>query len=130
MGTKQEMSFDSAMEKVKQPNEGAKVDESTSTPQQQLEDPLSLRNLSKFMIPPLGVSSYNQTQLESKGWVITPMDSTYRYVTIISFIYFGGPCEKLLVHEKLASVLLLLHMHAHFHVVLVRSTKEVLALRY
>ncbi|KAG8497915.1 hypothetical protein CXB51_006841 [Gossypium anomalum] len=80
METKQEMSFDSTMEKVKQPNEGkgAKVDEGTSTPQSELEDPLSLRNLSKFIIPPLGVSSYNQNQIDSKGWVITPMDSTYR----------------------------------------------------
>ncbi|KAB2091674.1 hypothetical protein ES319_A03G208200v1 [Gossypium barbadense] len=80
METKQEMSFDSTMEKVKQPNEGkgAKVDEGTSTPQSELEDPLSLRNLSKFIIPSLGVSSYNQNQTDSKGWVITPMDSTYR----------------------------------------------------
>lgn len=80
METKQEMSFDSTMEKVKQPNEGkgAKVDEGTSTPQSELEDPLSLRNLSKFIIPPLGVSSYNQNQTDSKGWVTTPMDSTYR----------------------------------------------------
>ncbi|XP_012480302.1 potassium channel AKT2/3 [Gossypium raimondii] len=80
METKQEMSFDSTMEKVKQPNEGkgAKVDEGTSTPQSELEDPLSLRNLSKFIIPPLGVSSYSQNQIDSKGWVITPMDSTYR----------------------------------------------------
>ncbi|KAB2042861.1 hypothetical protein ES319_D02G246900v1 [Gossypium barbadense] len=80
METKQEMSFDSTMEKVKEPNEGkgAKVDEGTSTPQSELEDPLSLRNLSKFIIPPLGVSSYSQNQIVSKGWVITPMDSTYR----------------------------------------------------
>ncbi|TYI95093.1 hypothetical protein E1A91_D02G253300v1 [Gossypium mustelinum] len=80
METKQEMSFDSTMEKVKEPNEGkgAKVDEGTSTPQSELEDPLSLRNLSKFIIPPLGVSSYSQNQIDSKGWVITPMDSTYR----------------------------------------------------
>lgn len=74
------MSFDSTMEKVKEPNEGkgAKVDEGTSTPQSELEDPLSLRNLSKFIIPPLGASSYSQNQIDSKGWVITPMDSTYR----------------------------------------------------
>ncbi|KAG4160120.1 hypothetical protein ERO13_D02G214300v2 [Gossypium hirsutum] len=80
METKQEMSFDSTMEKVKEPNEGkgAKVDEGTSTPQSELEDPLSLRNLSKFIIPPLGASSYSQNQIDSKGWVITPMDSTYR----------------------------------------------------
>ncbi|TYG81029.1 hypothetical protein ES288_D02G264600v1 [Gossypium darwinii] len=80
METKQEMSFDSTMEKVKEPNEGkgAKVDEGTSTPQSELEDPLSLRNLSKFIIPPLGVSSYSQNQIVSKGWVINPMDSTYR----------------------------------------------------
>lgn len=39
---------------------------------------LSLRNLSKIILPPLGVSSYNQNQIKSKGWIISPMDSRYR----------------------------------------------------
>ncbi|KAM5574453.1 potassium channel AKT2/3 [Rosa sericea] len=40
---------------------------------------LNLRNLSKLILPPLGVSSYNQpTQMHSKGWIILPMDSRYR----------------------------------------------------
>ncbi|GMY05161.1 potassium channel AKT2/3 isoform X1 [Fagus crenata] len=40
--------------------------------------PLSLRNLSKLILPPLGASSFNQSQIESKGWIISPMDSRYR----------------------------------------------------
>ncbi|KAG6651907.1 potassium channel AKT2/3-like [Carya illinoinensis] len=41
---------------------------------------LSLRHLSKLIIPPLGVSGdhYTQNQIESKGWIISPMDSRYR----------------------------------------------------
>lgn len=43
-----------------------------------LPSPLSLRNLSKLILPPLGASSFNQSQIESKGWIISPMDSRYR----------------------------------------------------
>ncbi|XP_050375569.1 potassium channel AKT2/3 [Argentina anserina] len=43
----------------------------------QMKD-LNLSNLSKLILPPLGASSYNQTPMQSKGWVITPMDSRYR----------------------------------------------------
>lgn len=39
---------------------------------------LSLRNLSKLILPPLGASSYNQSQMHSNRWIISPMDSTYR----------------------------------------------------
>lgn len=44
---------------------------------------LSLRNLSKVILPPLGASTYNQTQMHSSPWIISPMDSTYRYLAII-----------------------------------------------
>ncbi|XP_057494473.1 potassium channel AKT2/3-like isoform X2 [Actinidia eriantha] len=37
-----------------------------------------LRYLSKVILPPLGVSTCNQNQTESKGRIITPMDSRYR----------------------------------------------------
>lgn len=40
----------------------------------------SLQNLSNFIIPPLGVSTYNQNQTQSKGWIISPLDSRYRCV--------------------------------------------------
>ncbi|CAN6913772.1 unnamed protein product [Brassica oleracea] len=40
---------------------------------------LSLNNLSKLILPPLGVASYNQNQIISSGWVISPMDSRYRW---------------------------------------------------
>ncbi|XP_073000464.1 potassium channel AKT2 [Typha latifolia] len=44
-------------------------DESTS---------LNLRKLSKMVLPPLGISGYNQTQMETHGKIISPMDSRYR----------------------------------------------------
>lgn len=39
---------------------------------------LSFRSLSKLIIPPLGSSGSNQTQNDSKGRIISPMDSRYR----------------------------------------------------
>ncbi|KAJ9169203.1 hypothetical protein P3X46_017415 [Hevea brasiliensis] len=39
---------------------------------------ISLSSLSKIILPPLGVSSYNQIPTETKGWIISPMDSKYR----------------------------------------------------
>lgn len=49
---------------------------------------LNLRNLSKVILPPLGVSGSNQNQIESKGWIISPMDSRYRYVIYINSRFF------------------------------------------
>ncbi|KAM6581006.1 hypothetical protein CsatA_004780 [Cannabis sativa] len=43
-----------------------------------MSSPLNLRNLSKLILPPLGVSTSNQNQIQSKGWIISPMDSRYR----------------------------------------------------
>ncbi|XP_070682673.1 potassium channel AKT2/3 isoform X4 [Malus domestica] len=39
---------------------------------------LDLRNISKLILPPLGASSYNQTPIQSNGWIVSPMDSRYR----------------------------------------------------
>ncbi|KAE8690628.1 hypothetical protein F3Y22_tig00110893pilonHSYRG00131 [Hibiscus syriacus] len=40
---------------------------------------LSLSNLSKIILPPLGASSYNHnSQTSSTGWIISPMDTRYR----------------------------------------------------
>jgi len=36
----------------------------------------NLRNVSKLILPPLGVSKQNPVC--SKGWIISPMDSRYR----------------------------------------------------
>ncbi|KAI4298984.1 hypothetical protein L6164_032486 [Bauhinia variegata] len=38
----------------------------------------NLHNVSKLILPPLGVSSSNQNQVDPKGWIISPMDSRYR----------------------------------------------------
>ncbi|CAH2078284.1 unnamed protein product [Thlaspi arvense] len=40
---------------------------------------LSLNNLSKLILPPLGVASFNQNHIISSGWIISPMDSRYRW---------------------------------------------------
>uniref|UniRef100_A0A1D1Y559 Potassium channel n=1 Tax=Anthurium amnicola TaxID=1678845 RepID=A0A1D1Y559_9ARAE len=39
---------------------------------------LNLRNLSKLILPPLGVSGYNLAQATPSGKIISPMGSTYR----------------------------------------------------
>lgn len=43
---------------------------------------ISLRYLSKVILPPLGASNtnYNQNQAESEGLIISPLDSRYRSV--------------------------------------------------
>lgn len=38
----------------------------------------TLRNLSKMVLPPLGVSGYNHNDLNSKPWILSPTDSNYR----------------------------------------------------
>lgn len=40
---------------------------------------LSLSSLSKLILPPLGASTYNHSHIKSRGWIISPMDSRYRY---------------------------------------------------
>ncbi|KAJ4880863.1 Potassium channel AKT2/3 [Raphanus sativus] len=40
---------------------------------------LSLNNLSKLILPPLGVASYDQSRIISSGWIISPMDSRHRW---------------------------------------------------
>ncbi|KAM0946329.1 putative cyclic nucleotide-binding domain, potassium channel, voltage-dependent, EAG/ELK/ERG [Dioscorea sansibarensis] len=51
------------------------------------DDSLSLRNLSKLILPPLGVSSYNQSQFDNRGKIISPMDSRYRcWETLMVFL--------------------------------------------
>ncbi|XVF67687.1 hypothetical protein PTKIN_Ptkin10aG0141500 [Pterospermum kingtungense] len=50
---------------------------------------LSLSSLSKLILPPLGVSSCNQNQIKSKGWIISPMDSRYRlWETYMAMLVF------------------------------------------
>ncbi|KAF9685017.1 hypothetical protein SADUNF_Sadunf03G0010500 [Salix dunnii] len=51
----------------------------SETPHQEEDDTaLSLSSLSKIILPPLGASSFNQNPIESKGWIISPVDSRYR----------------------------------------------------
>ncbi|EEF32836.1 Potassium channel AKT2/3, putative [Ricinus communis] len=52
----------------------------TATHQEEDDDTsLSLSSLSKIILPPLGVSSYNNNPIETRGWIISPMDSRYRW---------------------------------------------------
>ncbi|KAL5854600.1 hypothetical protein ACOSQ4_004402 [Xanthoceras sorbifolium] len=60
-------------------------------------DSLNLRNLSKLILPPLGVSSFNQNQTKSK-WIISPMDSRYRcweafMVVLVAYTAWVYPFE-------------------------------------
>ncbi|XP_056684370.1 potassium channel AKT2/3 isoform X2 [Spinacia oleracea] len=41
----------------------------------------TLRNLSKMVLPPLGVSGYNHNDVPSKAWILSPIDSKYRYIS-------------------------------------------------
>ncbi|XP_030552766.2 potassium channel AKT2/3 [Rhodamnia argentea] len=59
---------------------------------------LSLKNLSKLILPPLGSSTYNQNQIESRGWVVSPMDSRYRcwetfMVVLVAYSVWVVPFE-------------------------------------
>ncbi|KAK7246870.1 hypothetical protein RIF29_41740 [Crotalaria pallida] len=71
------------------------------------EDDLSpsfnLRNISKLILPPLGVS--NQNQLDSKGWIISPMDSRYRcwesfMVVLVAYSAWVYPFEVAFMHSS------------------------------
>uniref|UniRef100_A0A5B6YZR5 Potassium channel n=1 Tax=Davidia involucrata TaxID=16924 RepID=A0A5B6YZR5_DAVIN len=54
------------------------------------ESDLSLRKLSKLILPPLGASSFNdQNQIQSKGRIISPMDSRYRYWETLMVLLVG-----------------------------------------
>ncbi|CAL9121550.1 unnamed protein product [Musa textilis] len=58
----------------------------------------NLRNLSKLVLPPLGVSTYNQNQNDSRGKVILPMDSRYRcwetfMVVLVAYTAWVYPFE-------------------------------------
>lgn len=49
---------------------------------------LNLKNLSKVILPPLGISTNSQLQVQSRGWIISPMDSRYRYFSLsLRFLY-------------------------------------------
>ena len=51
------------------------------------ESPFDLRNLSKLILPPLGDSSSSNYQIPlSKGWIVSPMDSRYRFLFIYMYM--------------------------------------------
>ncbi|OVA06156.1 Cyclic nucleotide-binding domain [Macleaya cordata] len=59
----------------------------TNTEEEKKLASLNLRYLSKLILPPLGVSNYNQNQILSTGRIITPMDSRYRcWETLMAFM--------------------------------------------
>ena len=63
--------------RIQQQNEQGKTDETRDYDSDE-DTSLSFSSLSKLILPPLGVTSYNQNQIKSKGWIISPMDSRYR----------------------------------------------------
>ncbi|KAM3291074.1 potassium channel AKT2/3 [Capsicum chacoense] len=68
-------------------------------------DDLSFRNLSKLILPPLGYNGFNQNQTQEKGFVITPMDSTYRcwetlMVILVAYSAWVSPFEIAFMHSN------------------------------
>ncbi|XP_028757457.1 potassium channel AKT2/3-like [Neltuma alba] len=64
-----------------------------------------LRNISKLILPPLGASSYNQNPVQTKGWIISPMDSRYRYwqslmVLLVAYSAWVYPFEVAFLHSS------------------------------
>ncbi|GMI88188.1 potassium transport 2/3 [Hibiscus trionum] len=62
------------------------------------ETSLSLSNLSKLILPPLGASSYNQNNHINSRWIISPVDSRYRcwetfMVVLVYYSAFVYPFE-------------------------------------
>ncbi|KAL2324778.1 hypothetical protein Fmac_023836 [Flemingia macrophylla] len=63
----------------------------------------NLRNISKIILPPLGVSSQNP--VNSKGWIISPMDSRYRcwesfIVLLVAYSAWVYPFEVAFMHSS------------------------------
>ncbi|RDX61107.1 Potassium channel AKT2/3, partial [Mucuna pruriens] len=63
----------------------------------------NLRNISKLILPPLGVSSQNP--VNSKGWIISPMDSRYRcwesfMVLLVAYSAWVYPFEVAFMHNS------------------------------
>ncbi|OMP01617.1 hypothetical protein COLO4_11777 [Corchorus olitorius] len=142
----------SSMKKV-EPQAG-QSSESTS-PKSEVDDDdssLSLSSLSKLILPPLGVSSYNQNQIKSKGWVISPMDSRYRcwetfMVTLVFYsawvypfevaFFSSSPPRKLYIADNIVDLFFAVDIVLTFFVayidsrtqLLVRDSKKI-AVRY
>ncbi|XP_061337183.1 potassium channel AKT2/3 isoform X2 [Gastrolobium bilobum] len=63
----------------------------------------NLQNVSKLILPPLGVS--NQNPVDSKGWIISPMDSRYRcwesfMVLLVAYSAWVYPFEVAFMHSS------------------------------
>lgn len=63
----------------------------------------NLRNVSKLILPPLGVSKQNSVC--SKGWIISPMDSRYRcwesfMVILVAYSAWVYPFEVAFMHSS------------------------------
>lgn len=66
---------------------------------------ISLSSLSKIILPPLGVSGYNQNAIESKGWIISPMNTKYRYweafmVLLVAYSLWMYPFEAAFLNSS------------------------------
>ncbi|KAJ8754876.1 hypothetical protein K2173_015388 [Erythroxylum novogranatense] len=75
----------------------------TSQHPEEPDEALSLSRLSKIILPPLGVSDYNQNFINSKGWIISPMDSRYRWwqtlmVLLVIYSAWVYPFEMAFLH--------------------------------
>ncbi|XP_010910948.1 potassium channel AKT2 [Elaeis guineensis] len=74
------------------------------------EASFNLRNLSKVVLPPLGAPGYNQTQAESGGRIVSPMDSRYRcweafMVILVAYSAWVYPFEVAFMNSSPKGVL-------------------------
>lgn len=60
--------------------QGSEDHDNDSDSDSDMPSSLSLRELSKVILPPLGVSSFTDgSKVKSNRWIISPMSSRYRY---------------------------------------------------
>nr|AAD16278.1 pulvinus inward-rectifying channel for potassium SPICK1 [Samanea saman] len=90
-------------------SEGKRHNDHSKKPDHVEEDDMSpsfnLQNVSKLILPPLGVSSYNLNPVENKGWIISPMDTRYRYwqgvmVLLVAYSAWVYPFEVAFLHSS------------------------------
>ncbi|KAK4476850.1 hypothetical protein RD792_016012 [Penstemon davidsonii] len=87
------------------PSSNKSREENDEEKEEEISEELSFKNLSKLVVPPLGASGYNICQNESKGRIISPMDSRYRcweavMVVLVAYSAWVCPFEIAFLHDS------------------------------
>ncbi|KGN57590.1 potassium channel AKT2/3 isoform X1 [Cucumis sativus] len=134
--------------------QGSEDDNNDSDSDSDMPSSLSLRELSKVILPPLGVSSFTDgsNRVKSNRWIISPMSSRYRWwqsfmVVLVSYSVWVYPLEvafldaiprrKLLIVDTVVDLFFAIDIVFTFFVsyidhrtqLLVRDSKKI-AIRY